>query len=830
MVRLSELVNQVRRRMSEGSNFAQNPFQMVRQFVYKRGLLAYGKASLPSGDNQKAAPHPSSSDPETAPGFDQVDNRQINNSNSITSIESTQNLQVAATKEKEPGQQVIESHMLPIWRQPTLQPGERLQGGWWGTYTVKSCTDVQDWMRCYEGLQDNGSEPVWIYEYCLDQDSWSDDDIDERKRQFKHLIDLNLRLGQGSDFRIIRPKDVINPAGNRAYLITRSLPKSLTLKDFLSQQPIPWNRSQVERLLTQVLQSLQYLQTYLVNWPGDRWEQQLAHGNLSCECLWIRLQDGITELNEYPFFIYLGRFPLWEHLFWPQQKPIAQNNGDIGSINDDLEALAHITFALIQGHQSNDNPADLDLWPKDNEVRALYPYVLQLLGHGESGRFKSIDSAISVLQSLPDTYTSPSVLGELQESVLEDVEEESKEREVAFGLLPLLLVGGGILLGLFVWLAWLINPGKNEFACKAPCRLHEIDVSEDFGPLKYDIEVGSSWGKGFFSTLTSPLEDSQANVAEFQRTLLDRDPNFVLKKINPTLVSKDFLVEYLRLDLLDAALMQKTQSLPPDMEKRVVAYDGIAIFVTHSNARRKDSIPKRLGGRISLDKLRQVMLDPDHTLEGAKVKLYWPNDETTINLLKDFLFDNDADKVEFEQRRKAENRLTQTAFWEQETMYEDMLGDFEADSTVIGIGFNRISQLIGQCSVYPLALVEGGRTHHLFVDADGKSIDKNTDLCGDKGTYWVNERVFQPSSNTYSLSPVTYPLAYEIAVVYHQPAETELCEYYEDGCARGQLLVDKLLTPEGQYLLSEVGLVPSEFSVQKIQQMLWNPMAMGETP
>ncbi|MEM7796839.1 MAG: hypothetical protein AAF579_20605, partial [Cyanobacteria bacterium P01_C01_bin.118] len=73
MVRLSELVNQVRRRMSEGSNFAQNPFQMVRQFVYKRGLLAYGKASLPSGDNQKAAPHPSSSDPETALGFDQVD-------------------------------------------------------------------------------------------------------------------------------------------------------------------------------------------------------------------------------------------------------------------------------------------------------------------------------------------------------------------------------------------------------------------------------------------------------------------------------------------------------------------------------------------------------------------------------------------------------------------------------------------------------------------------------------------------------------------------------------------------------------------------------------
>ena len=821
MVRLSELVNQVRRRMSEGSNFAQNPLQMVKQSVRKYGMLAYGKLSVSTEDNKKdSSSAQSAPDSETTPEFE-----QDYIGTTIASSKSTHNLQTDSTPVNDSGIRTAVSDMplsdMPLWQRPPLQPGERLQGGWWGTYTVKSCVDVQDWMRCYEGLQDNGSEPVWIYEYCLDEDSWSDDDIDERKRQFKHLVDLNLRLGQGSDFRIIRPKDVINPAGNQTYLITRSLPESLTLDDFLRQQPIPWNRAQVDRFLNQVLQSLQYLQTYLVNWPGDRWEQQLAHGNLSGECLWIRLQDGITQLNEYPFFIYLGRFSLWEHVFWPQPVPIAQKNGDIGSINDDLEALAHITFALIRGYQSDDNPADLDLWPKDNGIQALYPYVLQLMGHGDHGRFKSIDSAISVLQSLPDTYAP--ALGTPEDDALEIIEEDaSEDNETNFGLLPLLLVGGGILLGLFAWFAWSINPGKPRIACDDPCRLRDVDVSKDFGTLKYNIEIGSSWGKGFFSTLTSPLKGSQPNVAEFQRTLADRDPDFVLEKLHAGLASEELLMPYLSQGSLDAALMQAPQDLPTDMEKRVVAYDGIAIFVAHSNPRRQDSIPKRLGGRISLDKLRRVLLNPDETLDGAQVKLYWPNDQVTVNLLKDFLFDNDADKRRFEQQKNAVKRLAQNPSSEYEIMYEDMLGDFESNSGVIGIGFNRISQVIGQCSVYPLALVEGGRTHHLFVDSDGNPIDKDTDLCGDKGTYWVNGKLFQ-------LSSVTYPLAYELAVVYHRPADVEICQRYEEGCARGQLLADKLLTTEGQYLLSEVGLVPV-LPVQKIRQMLWSPMAMGGTP
>lgn len=840
MARLSELINQVRRRTSEGQNFARNPAQMMWQWGRKRVMLAYGKASLPGGKGEQTEQHQGQPRPDQTAAATEVNDR--------ADVEPVVRQQAEGQRLGE-----IQPEIQPrapfnplnsrvqaeaLLTAPILQPGERLQGGWWGVYTIKACVYAQDWIRRYDGLQDNGSEPVWIYEYCFDEESWSEDDIDERKRQFKHLVDLNLRLGEGSDFRIVRPKDVIKPPGNCVYLITRPVPHGLTLETFLAQRAVPWNRPQIERFLTQVLQSLQYLQTYLVNWPGDRWEQKLSHGNLSGECLWMRLPEGSTELNESPFFVYLGRFPLWEHLFWPQQ--VAQHNREIGTLDEDLQALAKITFALILGYQSDEDPADLALWPDDDSIRALYPYVMQLLGYGESGRFKSIDSAISVLQTIPDTYLPPAEPEELL------VEEEPTEDSSAW-LLPLLLLGGCTLLGLLVGLAMVLKPtGRQQLACTAPCRLEEVESYGLDQPIRYGIEADSSWRKAFFSRLTSPLKapqpTAQASITELQRTLQERDPEFQLEKFRNVVISRNLLLEYLRTDSLDAALVENSANLPSDLESRVVGYDGIAIFVTHSNAKRRDSIPKRLRGQISMQQLQEILLDPNATLKeakGARVQIYWPEDEATAGILRDFLFERDADRQAFDQRRREEVRLSQTLGSQpdkqpdsqQDNLYERMVKDFEenaksGDQDVIGIGFDRISRVIGQCSVYPLALVNEDGTHHLFVDADGDPIDQTTDLCGDKGTYWVNHQLFPRDQ------PV-YPLAYEMAVVYHRPDGVEPCENYGENCAKGLLLADKLLTVEGQYLLSEVGLVPVE-PINEIRQMMWNStvagIAQGGTP
>ncbi|MEM6253792.1 MAG: hypothetical protein AAF821_12800 [Cyanobacteria bacterium P01_D01_bin.156] len=841
MVRLSELVNQARRRISEGQNLARNPVQMAWQWGRKRLMLAYGKASLGSENTEDRdqsqeqpvqsveSPRAFTSEPAGPAGsqtYFEVDSRQTV---PLTHLPHT----------------ATEPQNALLFTAPVLQPGERLQGGWWGVYTIKSCICTYDWMRCYDGLQDNGGEPVWIYEYCLDKDSWSEDEVDERKQRFKHLVDLNLRLGGGADFRIIRPKDVIKPADNCIYLITRPVPHSHTLDEFLTQNPVPWNRFEIERFLTQVLQSLQYLQTYLVNWPGDRWEQGLSHGNLSSDCLWLRLPDGYTELKQSPFFVYLGRFPLWEQLFWPQNTSIPQHNWEIGSIDDDLHTLAHIAFALVRGYESEDNPADLNLWPEDNSVRTLYPYVLQLMGHGETGGFKSIESAISVLQTLPET-ASVSTDSPQTTTVAVEEDESSGRRTSALLSVPLLLLGGGVLLSLLTWLVMSLKPGQRQIvACNNPCRLADVETYALTDPIRYGIEADSSWGKAFFSRLTSPLSSpsglsrsgSSFGTTELQRTLEERDSSLPLEKARNVLISRNLLLEYVRTESLDVAFIQTTLNLPvpelpSDLIKRVVGYDGIAIFVTHSNPQRQDSIPQRLQGRISLEQLRRVLLDPNAPLDGARVQIYWPEDERTIDFLRDIVFDSDVDRTVFDQRRLAENRFPRTESRYQtkrreNNMYERMVRDFEANTgierdDIIGIGFNRISQVMGQCSVYPLAIVEGSQTHHLLTNSEGKPIDPSTDLCGDKGTYWVNDRPFQEAN-------VTYPLAYEMSVAYHLPTNAEACDRYAEGCAKGQLMVDKLLTPEGQYLLSEVGVVPV-LPMKNIRRMIWSPMAQGGTP
>lgn len=862
MVRLSEVVNQLRRRISEGKNFAQNPVQMVWQSGRKFVMLAYGKLSLPTGNPQNTSPTKLSSDTKPDQGADDQGSGIV-----VENIEknaaSKQRLQtataagkkLAVNSSKHSGQENLEQRNLGQAQlaqsqrpsQPTLQPGERLQGGWWGVYTIKSCMYAQDWIRCYDGLQDNGSDSIWIYEYCFDQDNWSADEIDERKRRFKNLVDLNLRLGEGSDFRLVRPKDIIKPAGNRVYLITRSIPHSVTLNNLLQQQSTPWTRTQIERFLNQVLQSLQYLQTYLVNWPGDRWEQKLSHGNLSGDCLWVRLPEGRSELNgaaatQSPFFVYLDRFPLWEHLCWPQQTPIAQHNDELGSLNQDLHALAHITFTLVRGYQSDDNPADLDLWPEDTYIRALYPYVLQLLGQGDNNRFKSIDTAISGLQKLPETYYSPKG----SEVLPTPATESTNETSPVLLTLPLLLLGGGVLLSLIVWLAGIIKFEKPILACSDPCRLEDVGNGGLSEPIRYGLENGSSWEKAFFSRLTSPLDEPQptsqfGGLTALQEALQKRDQTFSLEKARNVRIPKNSLLDSLRTDSLDVALMQNLPRLPSNLEKRVVGYDGITIFVTHSNAQRQDSIPKRLRGRISLQKLRQILLDVNATLDGAKVQIYWSEDDITASLLRDFLFQKETDKQAFNQRRNKEMRTSPTRFSQQpsrqKNLYERMLRDFEinaqiGDEDIIGIGFNRISQLIGQCSVYPLTLMEGDRTYDLFVNADGVPIDQTTDLCGDKGTYWVNDEIFPTPTKSYPLAygAEPYPLAYEMAVVYYRPDDVAPCGRYTEGCAKGQLLVDKLLTPEGQYLLSEVGLVPAELSISDIREMMWAPMAKGGEP
>jgi ABC-type phosphate transport system substrate-binding protein len=102
-----------------------------------------------------------------------------------------------------------------------------------------------------------------------------------------------------------------------------------------------------------------------------------------------------------------------------------------------------------------------------------------------------------------------------------------------------------------------------------------------------------------------------------------------------------------------------------------------------------------------------------------------------------------------------------------------------------------MSQVYGQCSVYPLALREDGRQYvQPLVLNTTEAITPATNLCDRKGAYFPNPEVFQNG---------TYPLAYEIIVIYPQD---------NSRVPVGQKFAELMQTVEGQQLIREAGLVP----------------------
>jgi len=123
-------------------------------------------------------------------------------------------------------------------------------------------------------------------------------------------------------------------------------------------------------------------------------------------------------------------------------------------------------------------------------------------------------------------------------------------------------------------------------------------------------------------------------------------------------------------------------------------------------------------------------------------------------------------------------------------LFRTILRDFESRQ-IGGIGFSSLSKIIGQCSVYPLAVqTSENKAVQAVVLDDNRAISPTTDLCDKKGSY-------QPSVEL--IKSGRYPLAYPIAIVYSRR---------NDQPAIGEKFAEMLKTREGQTLLRQTGLVP----------------------
>jgi hypothetical protein len=347
--------------------------------------------------------------------------------------------------------------------------------------------------------------------------------------------------------------------------------------------------------------------------------------------------------------------------------------------------------------------------------------------------------------------------------------------------------------------------------------------------MVYGFEPGTYWDRSFFKSLSSPLTTSNPSILLEQ--YLERRTNArdqALRRIATAPSSREELLTLIQQGRVQAGLIRGDQPLPAGLDKTVVAYDGIAIFVTYSDALREINVPKQIDGQISLTQLQQLFTGQLTTLgkDQLPVQLYFPHGypssrdgAATVRLFRELVFQDPNQRAQFDARYGQVGSNLGALPDRPNSIYAHMLQDFESKTgngqAVIGIGFDRISRMHGQCSVYPLALTEGGRTYSVFVGAEGKPININTDLCGDKGAYWVHSDIFDDQDGKTAL----YPLRYSLAVAYPDTCPTGAS--LADCSGAGALLARQLLSIEGQYLLSEVGLVPIE-PIPRIREFLWS--------
>ncbi|MEL7315776.1 MAG: hypothetical protein AAFN08_12570, partial [Cyanobacteria bacterium J06559_3] len=812
-MRLPDFVNQIRRKFSEVTNLVKHPDQVIYRQGRRVALQKYEQLSLP-GNGEKKVDAAAKENGRSHPAMTVLTRSR--------SAAATQPRSIAApvALAPTPPSASVDPAELAEPEGSRLQPGNVLTRGWVGRYVIGTCLQDDGWMRLYEGIQENSSEPVWIYEYRLSETVFNGRDRQSRRTAFKQVIDRNSRLGEGSDFRILKLRDVVTAAQQPCYLITQSLPGGHCLSECLASRGYPFAPEQVREFLRQVLQSLQYLQAYQVHWPQGSSQMGLPHGHLNLESVWIRFAETRSPGQADTFFVYLSRLALWEHLFYtgdPPLQEIAQTSQALGTIADDLSDLGGMAFILLTGNSQQD-PTDLQAWPDDPQVRSLYPFICRLMGQGPEEPFRSPDTAIVALKTLLSTLVLP--VEHEAPDVAESEVAASPERRL--GVWPWLLAGLALLgSGLLLW---------RLISGRTPILGHTCDESNECvlqlgslantGIIAYQFEPGSYWADIFSRSLASPAMRASSFLLEESLERRAKAPSSTLVRAATAPRDRAALLEQIQQGQVQAGFIRGRQALPEGVGATTVGYDGIAIFVIHSDAHRDRNIPKLLDGQITKEDLQKLFTQQTTVIgeDELPIKLYLPQGyadsakdaAATIQLFRELVFENPSDQAQFDAAQRQVMQSIRDLDGPPDSIYAHMLDDFEIQAAnpdgetsaqpTIGIGFDRISRLKGQCSVYPLALTDDGKTYPVFVGTEGTPIDLNTDLCGDKGTYWVNPKIFEAPGNPLNErdldrddpDEVPYPLGYTMAVAH--PEDCAVSTPDTDCQTPGESLAQQLLS------------------------------------
>lgn len=731
-----------------------------------------------------------------------------------------------------------------------LQPDESLKGSQWYRYTIGQVIRKTDWVRWYGAINQAG-DAVVIQEYILRQTDFNPTEIEERQRAFERLISLNITAingpGEGRDFRIVRLVEAFAPRlkrgsdeAGRCYLVVKPLP-AVSLKDYLAQcGSLP--SAQIREVLKQLLQTLRFLHTACrVNFSETQRSSGIPHGNLNLETLFIRHSPLAGANSDRQFFVHVTDLVLWEHLIYPPSFPqyhdrVAQSSSDLGRMEEDLAALGRIGFQLAGGTVDPHTYEviglhDPHLWRHLDD--SLHDYLCCLIG--ERTPFQSAESALKTLlnpPSLPSAF-APAATEDGSESLGGMAEGDDNEGSYPSSSAgesflrqwwKLLLLLGLLGLGAIALSFCSRQPLVQESTELTPEETKDYSLSA-VGPLsnrvKYQTEESGAWrtvldGRAIAGERKALSERQKQKITP--TPLLDEIAyrnRFTWDQNSPSFQPRHRVINFIQEQDQHIGFLRDADDLVdnPNIDTQPIAHDGLAILVPFTDAYNGGNAPEFFNGQITIEQLRKwyTSFSLDEVVwKGENIDLYFPSygeqGEEAVLIFKEKVLENNRELEDlFDNLRVAANERDIKQWVKKRdnnikvnnNFYELMLDNYTKDRQ-LAIGFDRFSEAFGQCSTYPLAVMEKGKKHQPLMLNDGDEIDPNTDLCGMKGSYYTH------------LSE-DYPLRYDLVVAY------------KAGSNYGTQAAEIFRSLEAQYLIGEMGLMPV-IKRSDIYDIVWRPM------
>lgn len=651
-----------------------------------------------------------------------------------------------------------------------------------GKYQVELLLQEGEQLRIYRGIRAVNNTPVLIKEYWLTD--FNSREVRQAKEKLERLDSLSFRSGGVQDFRLVVPSDTfIDQATKRGYVITTYASEDrLSLHDYLIQEQrkgkVGLPPLEVRQILAQVLQTLWFMHNHPVRFSDGAVQRGIAHGNLTLDSLLRVPNSSSNGANNIQFYIYVNDLGIWKEPFQHASQVIPTTDTN-QLARRDLTSLGIVGFYLLVGETAGypDRFSDPKAHPNWSEIpdQPLKAIIRQLLGLNHPHSFNNADEVRQALER------SAVVVEQTPDSTEPDVDQTVDNRWwfVLVALLTLLLTVGMVRLGWQLLTQIWPNPGdkiEQMLPGGSPSRLEGVEVPD--GSFQYG--VSDSWrdalGRGRVS----------ANQT-FAATLTERDPRFGRYQEDNRLPHDDpALLDKLQTGQIDFILGTWDASTQAELKHEIVAYDGVVIFVAFSDPVRQRNIAKALRGKLSFRDLQALYADASewrlpNSLKEMNTKRYAPDDKIAIELFEQEVLQRQPLIESF--RNVLNISIEQQNI---NTMVGNILQDFENRDTV-GIGFGRLSKILGQCSVYPLAIGRSGQEVQP-ITADGKAITPDFDLCDLKGGYAPDDDLFTKGR---------YPLIYPLSVIYMPQKEQT-----------AQAFIQALQTDEGQCLLTEAGLVP----------------------